>query len=322
LGRHDPDGIEDALVDLLMLAQGTVVIGSYGSSFSSVAALFNNVDLHIVDTETQGSMSDEGCGQAVFREVPCCAKDPSEDLGQYFLVGSWDNWEQFKLLEPDLHEENTYQVIVEVREELGMEEFQIIQDRDWEQRFCPSFDCLEIIGPTDKDGLNFVVQVPASCKWLQVLWDPRGNKRCRWMFLNCDGQDLLEGPQDFYSVGRQSLDTTSGPFYVLGSWDGYTDFRELKMACNKDHKPTYCARIELRNLCTAQRFVITQYRDTKRRFYPVTGKQAILGPNDDSEASWGIRLPSGCAWLEINWDPSGARKCEWKYLSDYFAVIG
>merc|ERR1712183_1082148 len=49
LDRNAEEGIQDAFVDLLTLAGGTEIIGSFKSSFSSVAALFNLVPFRVLD---------------------------------------------------------------------------------------------------------------------------------------------------------------------------------------------------------------------------------------------------------------------------------
>ncbi len=48
LERNNSDGIKAALTDLLLLANTKKILGSYWSSFSSVAALINNIPLKIL----------------------------------------------------------------------------------------------------------------------------------------------------------------------------------------------------------------------------------------------------------------------------------
>jgi hypothetical protein len=47
--RSNALGVQDALVDLLVLAQADAVVGSYWSSFSEAAALWRRVALVVVD---------------------------------------------------------------------------------------------------------------------------------------------------------------------------------------------------------------------------------------------------------------------------------
>ncbi|CAJ1368622.1 unnamed protein product, partial [Effrenium voratum] len=74
LDRHAPEGIQDALLDLLLLSQGCEVLGSYKSSFSAMAAHFHMVPLHVVDVcpdahQVQGP---------AFREVDLVPEDPED----------------------------------------------------------------------------------------------------------------------------------------------------------------------------------------------------------------------------------------------------
>ncbi|CAJ1458444.1 unnamed protein product [Effrenium voratum] len=75
LDRHAPEGIQDALLDLLLLSQGCEVLGSYKSSFSAMAAHFHMVPLHVVDVcpdahQVQGP---------AFREVDLVPEDPEAE---------------------------------------------------------------------------------------------------------------------------------------------------------------------------------------------------------------------------------------------------
>ncbi|CAE7833525.1 unnamed protein product [Symbiodinium sp. CCMP2592] len=79
LSRNDPDGIEDALLDLLMLSQGSEVLGSYKSSFSAMAAHFRCIPLHVVDICPGNSPDPAARVGAGFREVSVVAADPEDD---------------------------------------------------------------------------------------------------------------------------------------------------------------------------------------------------------------------------------------------------
>ncbi|CAE8681871.1 unnamed protein product, partial [Polarella glacialis] len=76
LDRNSPEGIEDALLDLLLLAQGEKVIGSFRSSFSAMASHFRMVPLQIVvcTPERDGNAQPK----PAFREVSVVAADPAD----------------------------------------------------------------------------------------------------------------------------------------------------------------------------------------------------------------------------------------------------
>ncbi len=52
LNRDDVAAIRDAMIDLYSLSKAKKIIGSYGSSFSDVAAQINQIDLVILDNES------------------------------------------------------------------------------------------------------------------------------------------------------------------------------------------------------------------------------------------------------------------------------
>lgn len=79
LSRNDPDGIEDALLDLLMLSQGSEVLGSYKSSFSAMASHFRCIPLHVVDVRPESAPDPAARVGAGFREVSVVAADPEDD---------------------------------------------------------------------------------------------------------------------------------------------------------------------------------------------------------------------------------------------------
>jgi len=55
LNRDDVAAIRDAMIDLYALSRSRKIIGSYGSSFSDVAAQINQIDLVILDNERNES---------------------------------------------------------------------------------------------------------------------------------------------------------------------------------------------------------------------------------------------------------------------------
>jgi len=78
LDRSLPEAIEDALVDILLLAQGTEILGSYKSSFGSIASLFRQVSLTVIYREASGSMHNRGSQDFIpYKEFDVNAGDPS-----------------------------------------------------------------------------------------------------------------------------------------------------------------------------------------------------------------------------------------------------
>ncbi|CAL1168269.1 unnamed protein product [Cladocopium goreaui] len=74
LNRNSPTGIQDALIDLLLLSQGIEVLGSFKSSFSAMASHFHMVPLRTMDVSPTPVKP-----TAAFREVAVVPLDPEED---------------------------------------------------------------------------------------------------------------------------------------------------------------------------------------------------------------------------------------------------
>ncbi|CAK9041487.1 unnamed protein product [Durusdinium trenchii] len=74
LNRNCAAGIQDALIDLLLLSQGAEVLGSFKSSFSAMASHFRMVPFHVVDI----SPVDRKAPTAAFREVAVIPDDPED----------------------------------------------------------------------------------------------------------------------------------------------------------------------------------------------------------------------------------------------------
>eukprot|EP00933_Yihiella_yeosuensis_P015193 TRINITY_DN13333_c0_g1_i1.p1 TRINITY_DN13333_c0_g1~~TRINITY_DN13333_c0_g1_i1.p1 ORF type:complete len:395 (+),score=38.65 TRINITY_DN13333_c0_g1_i1:97-1185(+) len=83
LDRNSPEGIEDAFLDLLLLSQGSKVIGSFRSSFSAMASHYCMVPLHVVDCRSSASTNGSSSTSGAFREVPVVAEDPADDDGPH-----------------------------------------------------------------------------------------------------------------------------------------------------------------------------------------------------------------------------------------------
>jgi len=307
LDRQAPEGIEDAFVDLLMLAQGAEVIGSCGSSFSSVAALFHQVPLHVLDAgEGDGAGAGPAAAGGGFREVQLLARDPSEDRGHFFLVGSWDDWKELTRLAPLGAGGAACRASVRVRQPPGTEEFQVVKDRDWEQRFHPSSDGREICGPDDGHGLNWKVQAAAGCRALQVLWDPSGQRSLSWKLLDGQGRELEALPQ----AGGLRDD---GGFFLVGTWDQWASFTELEAIFEKAGTLYYRARVEVRPLGSVA-FQIVRNRSWEQRFHPSKDGSRVLGPDGLHGANWQAQAPASCKWLQVSWEPR-VRSVAWVFIS-------
>eukprot|EP00435_Cladocopium_sp_Y103_P072680 s750_g41.t1 len=73
LNRNSRTGIQDALIDLLMLSQGIEVLGSFKSSFSAMASHFHMVPLRTMDISPTPAKPG-----AAFREVTVVPLDPED----------------------------------------------------------------------------------------------------------------------------------------------------------------------------------------------------------------------------------------------------
>merc|ERR1712048_47486 len=73
----------------------------------------------------------------------------------------------------------------------GVEEFQVLVDRDWQQRYCLGEDGTAVVGPTKISGANWRAEIPDGCRWLRVVWYPGGNQcHIDWSYLGASGQRL------------------------------------------------------------------------------------------------------------------------------------
>eukprot|EP00408_Alexandrium_pacificum_P042888 CAMPEP_0171257902 /NCGR_PEP_ID=MMETSP0790-20130122/54098_1 /TAXON_ID=2925 /ORGANISM="Alexandrium catenella, Strain OF101" /LENGTH=500 /DNA_ID=CAMNT_0011726053 /DNA_START=1 /DNA_END=1501 /DNA_ORIENTATION=+ len=100
------------------------------------------------------------------------ARDPA--AGPYFLVGSWSYFTKFTELKRIVASE-AFSARVPIVSSPGQEEFQIVQDLDWDSCFyCGSNG--EVMGPRDGPGTNWIVDVPEGCSQIEVFWKPTGTR--------------------------------------------------------------------------------------------------------------------------------------------------
>merc|ERR1712032_1577657 len=101
--------------------------------------------------------------------------------GPLYLVGSWDDWKSFS----KLVQMAAWAPVCSARIEMdraGFVEFQIVEDRDWGRRYYPSRDGKGICGPSARHGSNWRIHLPRRCRWLQLIFDPRGDRHLSWTF--------------------------------------------------------------------------------------------------------------------------------------------
>ena len=95
--RDNSSGIKDALVDILQLSQTRMILGSYWSSFSDIAARYNNIPLRKVGTTNERDIDtnelskqakkerDEGdLGQSIKHYTALMKKEPDNMHHHYF----------------------------------------------------------------------------------------------------------------------------------------------------------------------------------------------------------------------------------------------
>jgi len=223
----------------------------------------------------------------------------SECHGPFFIIGSWDHWKNFMELQRRPGADATYMACVEFTSEIERAEFQIVRNRDWDQRFHPGPH--GILGPDSKHGNNFEVDLPEGCVGLEIHWDPRGACSVDWKF--------------HLSHTAQGENNLHGPFFVIGSWDDWKEF--IEMEPNSDADATYMAHVEVKSGLGHAEFQIVRDHDCSQRSHP--GRRGIVGPNSKKVKSFEVNLPDGCLGLGIYWDPRGAGSVEWNFCLDHAA---
>jgi len=121
----------------------------------------------------------------------CCAAESLDETRhhRYFVVGTWSGWSRFHELTRGLGGVGSpwYESMVDVRPG-SIEEFQILRDGDWNQRFFPAMlgggdeeGRGGILGPTAScHGANWRIVVPSGCDRCCVAWDPIGARSVAW----------------------------------------------------------------------------------------------------------------------------------------------
>jgi len=313
LSRGSQEGIQDAFVDLMLLAQGSEIIGSFSSSFSAVASVFHRAPLHIIDKDAPAP------GESVpekkpYRECAIVAKDPSEDtdLG-FFLIGTWDAWNSLTRFVPMSNGSTLFRTRLSLKAP-SVERFQILQDSNQKLRFYP--DQGVVLGPDATSSASWEVHIPQTCKWLEVDWDPLGERHIEWRCLASSGRELKPSP--LTSVNLQKDTILSGGFFLVGSWDNWQNFTEMR--CHSGGK-VYRKQIKVAQPPSVVEFQILQNRSWEQRFYPARGSNRVLGPDRKHGANWQVPLHAGCSNLEITWDLRGQRCVRWSCLDPHGAVL-
>jgi len=108
---------------------------------------------------------------------------------RFFLIGTWDGWQGLVEFLPAGR--FAFHAHIEVRASPGVEEFQVLQDKDWQQRFCPSKNGEEVIATSRKDSASWKAGIPRRCRWLRVTWQPFGERRrISWSYLSAQGENV------------------------------------------------------------------------------------------------------------------------------------
>ncbi|CAE7497845.1 egl-4, partial [Symbiodinium natans] len=134
----------------------------------------------------------------------------------FFLIGSWNDWQDFVELRPRPRSRKEPSVLSLLRgmprgedersdqihcgripiHGAGTVELQVAQGRDWEQRFYPADTSsnAQILGPSrPPHGMNWRIHVPDRCRWLSITWT-FGSKESRsalsWKFLDQEAREM------------------------------------------------------------------------------------------------------------------------------------
>jgi len=100
-------------------------------------------------------------------------------------------------------------------------------------------------------------------------------------------------------------------FFLVGSWNDWRDFAELKPI--RGVGPACSCSIRVRKAPGSEEFQILQDRDWARRYFPgrMQGSgECILGPANAHGANWQVRVPAGCTRMQVTWDPRGERSLQ------------
>jgi len=98
--------------------------------------------------------------------------------GPFCIIGSWDDWKNFRVMEP-VAGTLTHRAVIKPVQDGVAAEFQIVFDHDWKRRFFPESikPGAMIFGPANKHGKNWVVKVPHASIGMTIIWDPTGMRR-------------------------------------------------------------------------------------------------------------------------------------------------
>jgi len=229
-----------------------------------------------------------------------------KNLG-FYCVGSWDDWRAFTPLKPTQLGGALFYATIEVRQPPGLEEFQILYDKQWTLRYYPSKDGQKILGPENKHGANWRVPIPERCWFLELCWDPRGTRRVEWRFLGKAGKELQSQKAQSGSPSKKAV--VSKSWFVQGSWDDWKEFIELTPG-TRDAE--FSARIQVEPEKDVE-FNVILGRDTSMRYYPAKDN-LICGPTSHPTSDWKVAVPRGQKWLDVVWDPRGDKSLKFALL--------
>jgi len=145
---------------------------------------------------------------------------------KYFLIGSWSDWNEYNELHRILPGPS-HKASVQVPSGLTSE-FQIVRDKDFTQRFFPIGASVNatIAGPANQHGENWRIEVPDSVEWLEVYWDPTGQRRVSWAFIS---QHQGTAQHSISSVGEEQWNQWRAASYIL-LWQSMRQWKRKAIA--------------------------------------------------------------------------------------------
>jgi len=139
----------------------------------------------------------------IFGELPEVPRPLSGP--EFSIAGSWDKWAEFTAFMPA--GELSFHAHIPMQAADTTVEFQVFAGRSWEQRFYPAAKGGGVLGPSQRSGMNWHVELLQGCRWLRVVWRPRGQShRLTWSCLSPAGEALgaAEGARH-RRVGRKAV---------------------------------------------------------------------------------------------------------------------
>ncbi|CAK0836669.1 unnamed protein product [Prorocentrum cordatum] len=203
------------------------------------------------------------------------------------LVGDWDGWSRFHRFRGRSDGCMTVEVDLPPGEQV---EFQILCDEDWDLRLFPTQEGSIVLGPgAAAHGNNWKLQVPTKSHVLHVIWRPSEKEG---VDLDC-------------SFGEASSEALGRSYAVVGSWDRWQSFTELRR--DGQHATTFTAAVEV-PAGEAIEFQLICNGQLNQRMFPSPDGSRILGPSADAhDKNWRLPAPRRRSLLRCSWDPTGER---------------